>query len=135
MKIVFMGTPEFARANLVALAESPHEIVAVVTGRDKPVGRHLRLQPTVVRREAEQRGLPVLMPKSLKSQKLHQELAALKADLFVVAAFRVLPPGLLCLARFGAINIHASLLPKYRGAAPVNWAIINGETETGLTAF
>jgi len=135
MKIVFMGTPEFARANLVALAESQHEILAVVTGLDKPVGRHRHLQPTVVRREAERQGLPVLMPKSLRSKSFRQELAKLDADLLVVAAFRVLPPSLIGVARYGAINIHTSLLPKYRGAAPVNWAIINGETETGLTSF
>ena len=135
MKIVFMGTPEFARANLAALCESRHEVVLVVTGPDKPSGRGRRLQPTGVRIEAERHGLPVLTPRSLRSEELREQLAALQADLVVVAAFRILPPALLTVARLGAINIHASLLPRYRGAAPVHWAIINGDTETGLTSF
>jgi methionyl-tRNA formyltransferase len=135
MKIVFMGTPEFAWAILEKLTESDHEVLAVVTGPDKPAGRRRALTPTVVRKLAEKHELPVLMPKSLKDESLHQSLAALKADLFVVAAFRILPPRLFELPRLGAINIHASLLPRYRGAAPINWAIINGETETGLTSF
>ncbi len=135
MKIVFMGTPEFARVALSHLCDSGHEVLAVVTGRDKRVGRKRKLMPTLVRQEAERRGLPVLTPKSLKSQKLSDELSALQADLFVVAAFRILPPSLYGLPRLGAINIHTSLLPKYRGAAPIHWAIINGEEETGLTSF
>ena len=135
MKIVFMGTPEFARAILEKLIDSDHEILAVVTGADKPAGRRRALTPTVVRKLAEEHKHPVLMPKSLKDDSLYQSLAALEADLFVVAAFRILPPRLFELPRLGAINIHASLLPKYRGAAPINWAIINGETETGLTSF
>jgi len=130
-----MGTPEFACAILEKLIDSDHEIVAVVTGADKPAGRRRVLTPTAVRNLAEQRGLPVLMPKSLKEDSLYQSLAALQADLFVVAAFRILPARLFELPRLGSINIHASLLPKYRGAAPINWAIINGETETGLTSF
>lgn len=135
MKIVFMGTPEFARAILECLISSDYAISAVVTGQDKPVGRQRVPAPTAVRQLAEQHGLPVLMPKSLKDDSLYQSLAALKPDLFVVAAFRILPPRLFELPRLGSINIHASLLPKYRGAAPINWAIINGETETGLTSF
>jgi len=135
MKIVFMGTPEFACAVLEPLIASTHEVLAVVTGPDKPAGRKRVLTPTVVRKLAEKHKLPVLMPTSLKEDSLHQSLAALKADLFVVAAFRILPPRLFELPRLGSINIHASLLPKYRGAAPINWAIINGETETGLTSF
>ena len=135
MKIVFMGTPEFACAILERLFTSDHEVMAVVTGADKPAGRRRVLTPTVVRKLAEKHKLPVLMPKSLKDDSLYHSLAALKADLFVVAAFRILPARLLELPRLGAINIHASLLPKYRGAAPINWAIINGETETGLTSF
>jgi methionyl-tRNA formyltransferase len=135
MKIVFMGTPEFASAILGRLIESRHEILAVVTGRDKPVGRKRVLTPTAVCRLAERHSLPVLMPKTLKSEKLYESLRALETDLFVVAAFRILPPRLFELPRLGAINIHASLLPKYRGAAPINWALINGETETGLTSF
>ncbi len=135
MNVVFMGTPEFARANLAALCNSNHRVVAVVTGADKPVGRRRRLSPTVVRTEAEKHGLPVLMPESLKIPALRDQLSAFEADLFVVAAFRILPESLFALPRFGSINVHASLLPKYRGAAPINWALINGETETGLTSF
>ena len=130
-----MGTPEFACAVLEPLIAGTHEVLAVVTGPDKPAGRKRALTPTVVRTLAEKHKLPVLMPKSLKDDSLYQSLAAFKADLFVVAAFRILPPRLFELPRLGAINIHASLLPKYRGAAPINWAIINGETETGLTSF
>ena len=135
MRIVFMGTPEFASAILERLIESDHEIAAVVTGRDKPVGRRRVLTPTVVRQLADARGLPVFTPKSLKDDGLRTSLADLDADLFVVAAFRILPPSLFELPAHGSINIHASLLPRYRGAAPINWAIINGETETGLTSF
>lgn len=135
MKLVFMGTPEFARAILVELAVSRHELAAVVTGPDKPAGRNRKLQPTEVRVEAERLGLPVITAGSLKSDVLREKLAAFNADLFVVAAFRILPPSLINLPRKGAINIHASLLPRYRGAAPINWALINGETETGLTSF
>jgi methionyl-tRNA formyltransferase len=135
MKIVFMGTPEFASAILVCLIESQHDIQAVVTGRDMPVGRNRVQTPTAVRRLAESHSLPVLTPRSLKDDDLYESLRALEADLFVVAAFRILPPRLFELPKFGAINIHASLLPRFRGAAPINWAIINGETETGLTSF
>jgi len=135
MKLVFMGTPEFARAILAALAPSRHELVSVVTGIDKPAGRHRRPRPTEVRQEAERLGLPLITVASLKNESLYDALFALGADLFVVAAFRILPPRLFTLPRLGAINIHASLLPRYRGAAPINWALINGEAETGLTSF
>jgi methionyl-tRNA formyltransferase len=135
MRIVFMGTPEFAQAILRPLCESSHEILAVVTGPDKPVGRRRRLTPTPVRVEAERLGLSVLTPSSLKDDTFFEKLQTLNADLFVVAAFRILPPRLIALPRLGAINIHTSLLPKYRGAAPIHWAIINGESETGLTSF
>ncbi len=135
MKIVFMGTPGFAHAILESLIDSDHEILTVVTGQDKPVGRKRVPTPTVVRELAERHGLPVLTPPSLKDDELHQTLKTLDADLFVVAAFRILPRRLFQLPRLGSINIHASLLPKYRGAAPINWAIINGEKETGLTSF
>jgi methionyl-tRNA formyltransferase len=135
MRIVFMGTPEFAQAILRPLCQSSHQILAVVTGPDKPVGRRRKLTPTPVRVEAERLGLPVLTPSSLKDDKLFGELQALNADLFVVAAFRILPQPLVALPRSGSINIHTSLLPKYRGAAPIHWAIINGESETGLTSF
>lgn len=130
-----MGTPEFAQAILRPLCESSHQILAVVTGPDKPAGRRQKLTPTPVRVEAERLGLPVLTPGSLKDDALFGDLRALNADLFVVAAFRVLPPRLVGLPRLGSINIHTSLLPKYRGAAPIHWAIINGESETGLTSF
>jgi methionyl-tRNA formyltransferase len=135
MKVVFMGTPEFARAILAELVKSSHEIFAVVTGPDKPVGRKRKLTPTAVKAEAERHGLKVITAGSLRDGALRNTLADLNADLFVVAAFRILPPSLFDLPQRGAINIHASLLPKYRGAAPINWAIINGETETGLTSF
>jgi len=135
MKLVFMGTPEFACATLACLSGSDHEIMAVVTGLDKPTGRRQRLSPTPIAVEAEQRGLPVIKAGSLKSEKLYQQLKELEADLFIVCAFRILPPKLFNLPRLGSINIHTSLLPKYQGAAPINWAIINGEKETGLTSF
>lgn len=135
MKIVFMGTPEFARATLAHLCESDHKILAVVTGREKPVGRNRKLTPTEVCQEADCRGFKIITPKSLKSDKLYNTLRDLNPDLFVVAAFRILPPKLFNLPRLGSINIHTSLLPKYRGAAPIHWALINGETETGLTSF
>ena len=130
-----MGTPEFACKPLLALHESRHEVLAVVTGRDKRRGRRGMPCSTDVCCSAKDLGLPVLTPKSLKSEKLYKELTAFNADLFVVIAFRILPERLFCLPKWGAINIHASLLPKYRGAAPINWALINGEEETGLTSF
>ena len=123
MKIVFMGTPEFAQAILGCLIDSNHEILAVVTGRDKPTGRRRRLTPTAVRQLADQHGLPVLVPRSLREDDLRRSLKELEADLFVVAAFRILPPRLFELPKHGSINIHASLLPKYRGAAPFQRAI------------
>jgi methionyl-tRNA formyltransferase len=130
-----MGTPEFARRPLIHLAESRHDLLAVVTGRDKPAGRGHRLLSTPVKTEAEKRGIPVFTPKTLKSKKLHASLAELQPDLFVVVAFRILPESLFSLPKLGSVNIHGSLLPKYRGAAPINWALINGERETGLSSF
>jgi len=135
MNVVYMGTPEFARLPLVHLADSKHRVLAVVTGQDKAVGRGRKILPTPVKAEAEQRGIPVLTPKTLKSRKLREQLTEFKADLFVVVAFRILPERLFTVPAVGSINIHGSLLPKYRGAAPINWALINGETETGLSAF
>lgn len=135
MKIVFMGTPEFARTPLACLCASEHEILAVVTGQDKKSGRGRQLMATPCRREAEQRRLPVFTPASLDDDELYASLKALEPDLFVVTAFRILPEKLFNLPRLGSINIHASLLPRYRGAAPINWALINGEKETGLTSF
>jgi methionyl-tRNA formyltransferase len=135
MKIVFMGTPEFARVPLVCLAKSKHQLIAVVTGPDKPAGRGRQLVPTPCKQAALEHDIPVLTPKSLKAEQLYADLTALKADLFVVVAFRILPERLFSLPKLGSINIHGSLLPKYRGAAPINWALINGESETGLTSF
>ena len=130
-----MGTPEFARKILVCLNESKHEILTVVTGPDEPLPRGNKTAPTPVKVEAEMLGIPVLTPKLLKSRVLYESLEALKADIFVVAAFKILPRKLFTLPKLGSINIHASILPAYRGAAPINWAIINGEKETGLTGF
>ncbi len=130
-----MGTPEFARRPLVALCESRHEVLAVVTGPDKVAGRGHKLIQTPVKQEATARGLTVLTPSSLKDDRLAEDLRVLSPDLFVVIAFRILPAKLFTLPRLGSINIHASLLPKYRGAAPINWALIHGDSETGLTSF
>lgn len=135
MKIVFMGTPEFARAPFAQLCQSRHELAALVTGRDKKAGRGHHLMATPCKTEAESHAVKVLTPKSLKDEQLYQELKDLNPDLFVVVAFRILPERLFMLPRYGSINIHASLLPKYRGAAPIHWALINGEKETGLTSF
>ncbi len=135
MKIVFMGTPEFALPSLETLHNSSHKLVSVVTVPDKPVGRGRKVQASPVKRLALDYGLPVLQPADLKAPKFLEELQKLEADLFVVVAFRILPPEVFELPPKGTINLHASLLPKYRGAAPINWAIINGETETGLTTF
>lgn len=130
-----MGTPEFACKPLLALHESRHEILAVVTGRDKRRGRRGMPCSTDVCCTAKDLSLPVLTPKSLKSEKFYKELSAYEVDLFVVVAFRILPERLFSLPKYGAINVHASLLPGYRGAAPINWVLINGEKETGLTSF
>jgi methionyl-tRNA formyltransferase len=135
MKLVYMGTPEFARVPLTVLAKSHHTVLAVVTGQDKAVGRGRTMQPTPVKTEAERLGLPVFTPRTLKSPKLRDQLEAFQADLFVVVAFRILPESLFTVPKLGSINVHGSLLPKYRGAAPINWALINGEGETGLSAF
>ncbi len=135
MKVVFMGTPEFAQRPLAELCSSDHQISAIVTGCDKQSGRGRKLLPTPCRQEAEKHGIPVLTPGSLRSKKLYASLDALGADIFIVCAFRILPRSLFDLPRLGSINIHTSLLPKYRGAAPINRALINGDTETGLSSF
>jgi methionyl-tRNA formyltransferase len=135
MKIIYMGTPEFACLPLTCLHESKHEIVAVVTGPDERSGRGGRVVPTAVREKAKRLGLTVFTPISLKNDGLYESLQVLRPDLIVVIAFKILPEKLFTLPRFGSINIHASLLPKYRGAAPIHWALINGEKETGLTSF
>ncbi len=135
LRIVFMGTPEFSVPSLEKLASGRHHVVAVVTKPDKPAGRGRAIQPPPVKRAAERLGLPVLQFLSLKDTETRSQLQALRPDLFVVVAFRVLPAELLRIPRLGAINLHASLLPKYRGAAPIQRALINGERETGVTIF
>ena len=136
MRIVFMGTPEFAVESLKALVEGGYNVVGVVTQPDKPVGRHQEtLQPPAVKVYAESVGLPVLQPIKMKDAEFLEQLHALKADLQVVVAFRMLPEVVWSMPRFGTFNVHAALLPQYRGAAPINWAVINGEKETGVTTF
>lgn len=135
LRIVFMGTPEFAVASLEALLRSHHKVEAVVTAPDKPQGRGLQLTPSPVKLCALKHSLQILQPDKLKSDDFQSELRKIKADLFVVVAFRMLPESVWSMPPMGTINLHASLLPKYRGAAPINWAIINGESETGITTF
>ncbi len=136
LRIVYMGTPEFAVESLRALVEGGYNVVGVVTMPDKPVGRHGSvLQPSAVKQWAAARGLRVLQPERLKDEAFVAELRGLRADLQVVVAFRMLPEVVWAMPRLGTFNLHASLLPQYRGAAPINWAVINGETETGVTTF
>lgn len=130
-----MGTPEFAVASLQALHQSHHEIAAVVTVPDKPAGRGRKLRHSAVKEYALSHELPLLQPEKLRSEDFLDDLTALQADLFVVVAFRMLPRVVWEIPAHGTINLHASLLPQYRGAAPINWAIINGEKETGVTTF
>jgi len=135
LKIVFMGTPEFAVVSLQKLLDNKIPVMGVVTGPDKPSGRGLQVQPTPVKKLALQAGLPILQPDKLREPQFIQSLREWQADLFLVVAFRILPPEVFTLPPLGTINVHAALLPKYRGAAPLQWAIINGETETGVTTF
>ncbi len=135
LRIVFMGSPDFAVPALRSLIDSRHRVVAVVTGSDKRRGRGTALTPTPVKAVALEAGIPVLEADSLKDGALAGPLRALNPDLFVVVAFKILPPALLAVPRIGSVNLHASLLPKYRGAAPIHHAIAAGETETGLTVF
>ena len=136
LRLVFMGTPEFAVATLRRLVEGGYNVVAVVTQPDKPVGRHQeQLQPSAVKQFALAHGLPVLQPVKMKDPAFVEELRGYKADLQVVVAYRMLPEVVWNMPRFGTFNVHAALLPQYRGAAPINWAVINGETETGVTTF
>lgn len=136
LRIVFMGTPEFAVGTLSKLVEGGYNVVAVVTQPDKPVGRHQdTLQPSEVKKYALEHGLPVLQPVKMKEPAFVEELASYEADLQVVVAFRMLPEVVWAMPKYGTFNVHAALLPKYRGAAPINWAVINGETETGVTTF
>lgn len=130
-----MGTPEFAVASLDALVNAGCTIVGVITAPDKPAGRGLKLQESAVKKYAAEKGLNVLQPEKLKNSKFLEELKSLNADLQIVVAFRMLPEVVWNMPPMGTINVHASLLPQYRGAAPINWAIINGEKESGVTTF
>lgn len=134
MKIVFMGTPDFAVGALEAIVKEGYEVAAVVTQPDKPKGRGKEVQMTPVKACALRHGIPVLQPVKIREEEAMERLSKFEADIFVVAAFgQLLPEKVLQMARLGCVNIHASLLPKYRGAAPIQWAILNGEKETGIT--
>jgi methionyl-tRNA formyltransferase len=136
LKIVFMGTPDFAVASLRTLVENDYRVVGVVTTPDKPVGRHGSiLQHSPVKEYALSKGLRILQPEKLKDETFLAELRALQADLQIVVAFRILPEVVWDMPRYGTFNLHGSLLPQYRGAAPINWAVIHGEKETGVTTF
>ena len=135
MRIVFMGTPEFAVASLDALVKAGCNIVGVITAPDKPAGRGMEIQQSAVKKYAAENNLTVLQPEKLKHPEFLESLRSLKADLQVVVAFRMLPEVVWDMPPMGTINLHGSLLPQYRGAAPINWAIINGEKETGVTTF
>jgi methionyl-tRNA formyltransferase len=135
LTLIFMGTPEFAVPTLEALIQKGHRVSLVVTQPDKPKGRGQKLAASPVKAKALELGIPVAQPLSLKTPEFHEQIATQKADLMVVVAFRILPVTLFPLTRLGAVNIHGSLLPKYRGAAPIQWAIAQGETETGVTIF
>ncbi len=135
MNIVFMGTPSFAVPSLKLLCDSGYDISAVVTVPDRQKGRGQKLQPSEVKIAANELGLKILQPEKLKDENFVKELKSLEPDLIIVTAFRILPPEVYKIPKYGSFNLHASLLPKYRGAAPINWAIINGEKETGVTTF
>jgi methionyl-tRNA formyltransferase len=135
LRIVFMGTPEFAVASLDALHNSEHEVVGVVTVADKPAGRGKQISMSAMKQYALEKNLPILQPEKLRNEEFLNELRSYNADLFVVVAFRMLPEVVWSMPPLGSINLHGSLLPAYRGAAPINWAIINGEKQTGVTIF
>lgn len=135
LKVVFMGSPDFAVPSLEKLFESDHTIEAVVSGSDKRRGRRSKPEPTAVKKRALELGIPTIDADDVKSKEFEETLRKLHADLYVVVAFKVLPQSLLEIPGKGAINLHASLLPKYRGAAPIHWAVINGEEQTGCTVF
>lgn len=136
LRIAFMGTPEFAVETLKALVEGGYNVVAVVTQPDKPVGRHQdTLQPSAVKQYALSKGLPVLQPEKMKDPQFVERLRSYNANLQVVVAFRMLPEVVWAMPEYGTFNVHAALLPQYRGAAPINWAVINGEKQTGVTTF
>ncbi|MFM2018286.1 MAG: hypothetical protein RL007_1942 [Bacteroidota bacterium] len=135
IRIIFLGTPEFAAHSLEALAAEGYNIVGVVTAPDKPSGRGQQIQKSAVKISAEKYNIPVLQPEKLKSQEFIEQLRDLNPDLMIVVAFRMLPEVVWTMPKMGTFNLHASLLPDYRGAAPINWAIINGEKKTGITTF
>jgi methionyl-tRNA formyltransferase len=135
LRIVFMGTPDFAVESLKKIIDAGFNVVAVVTAPDKPAGRGLKVQQSAVKIFAEQNGLSVLQPEKLKDSQFLFELKQLNADLQIVVAFRMLPEVVWQMPRLGTFNLHGSLLPQYRGASPINWAVINGEVETGVTTF
>lgn len=135
MKIVFLGTPEFAVESLDAIVKAGHEVAAVVTATDKPAGRGHKLLPSAVKQYAVEHGLRVLQPAKLRDPEFLAELRAIGADIFVVIAFRMLPEEVWAMPPMGTFNLHASLLPRYRGAAPINRAVMNGDKETGVTTF
>lgn len=135
IKIVFMGTPEFAVPSLDILFKNGYNIACVVTAPDKPQGRGLKLAQSEIKKYALEHNLPILQPEKLKDDNFIKHLEAIAPDIIVVVAFRILPREVYTLAKLGSFNLHASLLPKYRGAAPINWAVINGETKTGVTTF
>jgi methionyl-tRNA formyltransferase len=134
-RIIFMGTPEFAVASLAAILHAGYNVVAVITAPDKPAGRGMQLTESAVKKFAREKDLPILQPEKLKAPAFLDELRALAADLQIVVAFRMLPELVWNMPPMGTVNLHGSLLPQYRGAAPINWAVINGETETGVTTF
>ena len=134
-RIIFMGTPDFAVASLKALVEKDYNIVGVITAPDKPAGRGRKINTSAVKKYAESVGLNLLQPEKLRDESFLEELKNLNADLQIVVAFRMLPKVVWDMPNLGTFNLHASLLPQYRGAAPINWAVINGETKTGVTTF
>ena len=135
LRIVFMGTPEFAVYSLKAIVEAGYNVVGVITAPDRPAGRGRKLQESAVKTYAKEQDLKILQPVNLKAEAFLEELKALEANLQVVVAFRMLPEAVWKMPEYGTFNLHASLLPQYRGAAPINWAIINGEKETGVSTF
>lgn len=135
LRIIYMGTPEFAVAPLKALVDNGFNVVAVVTGEDKPQGRGRKIMPTPVKELAQSLGIPVLQPAKLKDEGFQAELRSYNADLQVVVAFRMLPEAVWSMPKLGTFNLHTAILPQYRGAAPINWAVINGETKSGVTTF
>ena len=135
LRIVYFGTPEFAASQLEAILAAGYDVAAVVTMPDKPAGRGKKIQFSDVKKTALEHNLPLLQPEKLKNPEFLKELESYQANLFIVVAFRMLPEAVWKMPKYGTFNLHASLLPQYRGAAPINHAIINGETETGLTTF